>query len=444
MKYDLIVIGGGPGGYSAAASAAELGKSVCLFEAGELGGTCLNVGCIPTKYLLDRAAALEKLRAMTAEGILRDAGAYSFKGVQRGRAAAIEKLRNGVVGLLRSVGVIVVNGHAELLPERTVCCNGETYTAEDIIIATGSEPIMPKLPGIEYCIDSTAALSLSKVPKKLCVIGGGVIGLELGSAYLSYGSEVEIIEMAPSLLGSELKDAGVLLTRMLSDRGMKIQCDCKVLSIEKHDDRLRVNTSKGIIDADAVLAAVGRKPRLSGIDTERLGIETVNGAIKTDGYMQTTASHIYAVGDVIGGYMLAHAAYAEADTAISAIYGDRKPISYRVMPRIIYTLPSFAAVGITPEQANTAGIAFAVGASDYKGNGMAVAEGESGRVFALTDKNSKVTLGFCIVGAGAPEMIAAASTAVDKHYTIDDWKHLTVAHPTLSETLKSAALASAK
>ncbi len=441
MKYDIIVIGGGPAGYSAAAAAAREGKAVCLFEGDKPGGTCLNVGCIPTKYLLDRAAALEKLRAMTAEeGILRNAGEFSFRAVQRGKTAAVDKLRNGVLGLLRSVGVIIVEGRAELLPDRRVICQGEEYEADHVIIATGSESVKNIFPGSELCIDSTGALALDRVPKRLCVIGGGVIGLELGSAYMSYGAEVEVVETAERLLPGELDAAAELLTRRLTDRGMKINCGTKVKSVERRGEGCAVITDGKIIEADAVLLAVGRRPRLDGIDTEKLGLKTERGAIVVDSHMRTNLPGVYAIGDVTGRYMLAHAAYADADAAVSTIFGKNVPVDLRALPRCIYTLPPFAAVGMTQKQAGERGISTVIGRADYRGNGMAVAEGESGCVFAVIDKVKGTTIGFQIVGAGAPEMVAAATLAVKESYTEDDWTRLIVAHPSLSESLKDAAL----
>lgn len=442
MKYDVIIIGGGPGGYTAAQRLACAGRSVCLFEAEFLGGTCLNAGCIPTKYLLDRAAALEKMRAMTADGILRGAGEFSFSAIGRGRAATVERLRRGLDGLMRTSGVTVVRGGAELRADRTVYCNGEAFTADDIIIATGSAPLSLPFPGAEYCLDSSAALTLARLPRRLCVIGGGVIGLELGSAYLSYGSDVTVIELQPEILGGELPEAARLLARGLTGRGMKLRCGTAVTAVEKCGGAYTVRTASGDTEADAVLLAAGRRPRTDGIDVAGLGL-AVNrgGALSVDRYMRTNIAHIYAVGDVTGGYMLAHAAFAEAEIAAAAILGGGAEVDYRVMPRCVYTLPPIAAVGITPEQAARDGIETVVGRADYAANGMAAAEGEPGCVWVVTDKKNLTTVGVFIVGAGAPEMIAAASIAVERHYTADDWRRLTVAHPTLSECLKSAALA---
>lgn len=431
---ELIIIGGGPGGYTAALAAARAGKSVCLFEKDALGGTCLNVGCIPTKYLLDRANALEKIRSMTEEGVLRGAGEYSFKRVMKGKAPVIEKLGAGIASMLRSAKVEVVRGTASFKNANTVLCNGEEYSAGDVIIATGSSPIKLPFRGSEYCIDSTAALSLTKLPKKLCIIGGGVIGLEFASAFSAFGSEVTVIEMMDSILPREEKSAVDLLVRSLTSKGIKIKCSVKVESVEKCGDAYMVRTSAGNIDAECVISAAGRRANTEGLALENAGITPEkNGTIAVNEYLETKIPHIFAIGDVIGGYMLAHAAYAEAEVAVSNILGNKKELDHRIMPRCVYTIPPLAAVGVTSENGT-------LGRFDYRGNGLAVAEGESGCVFAVMDRETKKTVGFTLVGAAAPEMIAAASIAVERGYTQDDWRALTVAHPSLSESLREAAI----
>ena len=442
MNYGLIVIGGGPGGYLAAELAAKAGLSVCLFEKAHVGGTCLNVGCIPTKYLLDRATALEKIRSMTLEGILRNAGEFSFKAVMRGKEEAITKLRSGIESLLRSVKVEYVNGEASFKDSKTVVCNGKEYTADNIIIATGSSPVTLRFPGYEHCIDSTGALALKKVPKRLCIIGGGVIGLELGSAYMAYGSSVDIVELQDRIVANELDEASDLLCRTLKSKGMRIHTATKLLSVEKNGDALTVRTTGGDIVADTVVSAAGRRANTDGLCIEKSGVElNEKGQVKVDSYMRTNVDGIYAIGDVIGGYMLAHAAYTEANVAVDNILGKNVECDESVMPRCIYTIPPFAAVGMSRREAEAKGYETVIGRCDYRANGMAVAEGESGCVFALLDKKTRKTLGFACVGAAAPELISAASIAVERGYTYEDWRKLTVAHPSLSESLRDAVLA---
>ena len=441
MKYGLIVIGGGPGGYLAAANAAKAGLSVCLFEKNKVGGTCLNVGCIPTKYLLDRATALEKIRTMTRDGMLRGAGEFSFKAIMRGKNEAVEKLHSGVESMLRAAKVETVIGAASFKDSKTVICNGKEYTADNIIIATGSSPVTLRFPGYENCIDSTGALSLKKVPRRLCIIGGGVIGLELGSAYMAYGSSVDVVELQDSIAANELREASELLCRALQSKGMRLHTACRVQSVEKNGESFTVHTSGGDIEADVVISAAGRKANTDGLSIENSGVKMNDkGQIEVDSHMRTSVQGIYAIGDVIGGYMLAHAAYSESDVAVDNILGRDTISDESVMPRCIYTLPPLSAVGMSRREAEYNGIETVLGRCDYRGNGMAVAEGESGCVFALIDKNTKRCLGFACVGAGAPELISAASIAVERGYTVDDWRRLTVAHPSLSESLRDAVL----
>ncbi len=440
-NFDLIVIGGGPGGYSAAITAARSGLAVLLCEKEHLGGTCLNVGCIPTKYLLDKAAHLEKTRQLMSRKIYKDAGFYSFKKIQEQKEAAVKKLVGGVSALLTGSGVTVVKGEAVFDTPGQVRCGSEVYTAKNILIATGSKPIALRIPGAQYALDSTAALALRKVPKRLAVIGGGVIGLELASAFRSYGAEVTVLEYMNDLFPNEERNVIAYLKRALEKRGIRILCGTQVQAIEKGNGALHVVYAGGEVEADEVLMATGRGANLAGIDAEKLGLElTKKREIVVNEYMQTNLDGVYAIGDVIGGYQLAHAAYAEAETAIHRILGGNKPLDETVIPRCVYTLPPFAAVGITSQQAEKAGIATTIGKFDYAGNGMALAEDASGIVNVVMDKETRRTLGVQIVGECAPEMIAFAALAVAQKLTYEDWERTIVAHPSLSEMLREAAL----
>ncbi|MEG1850116.1 MAG: NAD(P)/FAD-dependent oxidoreductase, partial [Oscillospiraceae bacterium] len=324
--FELLILGGGPGGYSAALAAARGKKKVALFECEHLGGTCLNVGCIPTKYLLDKAAALEKIRAMTQKNLLRDAGSFSFRNMQAGKGEVVDKLVGGVEFLLKKQGVTTVRGEAKLLPDRRVLCNGEEYDGDAIIIATGSEPILPPIPGVEHTLDSTGVLALSHLPRSLAVIGGGVIGLELASAYASFGTAVSVIEMQSSLLPNELPKAAAQLSSALKKRGIGIHTGFSVKRIETRENGYAVVAGQGETEreflADVVLMAIGRKPALRGVDAKALNLAmTPRGAIAVDDHLCTNLPGVYAIGDVIGGYQLAHAAYAEGEAAVAHLLG---------------------------------------------------------------------------------------------------------------------------
>lgn len=444
-NYDLIVIGGGPGGYSAAIAAGKNKLRTALFETQRLGGTCLNEGCIPTKFLLEKAAALDKIRKLTSQGIFKEAGVYSFKKIQSEKELVVRRLTDGVAYLLKNSGVDVFNEQAELKPGRVVRANGRDYSAKNIIIATGSQPAKIPIPGAELTIDSTAALSLMRVPKNLSVIGAGVIGLELASAFASFGAKVTILEVVENLLPGEEGNATKRLAREIQKSNIEIVLGAKVGSITKTDNGLRVTYSsrenQKQIETDQVLMAVGRKPRLSGIDAEALGLElTPRGFISVDRQMRTNLSNVYAIGDVAGGYQLAHAAFAEAEVAVQNISGKTTSYDDSAIPRCIYTIPAFAAVGTTTQKAKEAGIEVTTGSFPYEANGMALADDASGVVCVIMEKKSQKTIGVQIIGEGAPEMIALATAAVAKGFTFEDWERLIIAHPSLSEMLKEAAL----
>ncbi len=445
QNYDVIVIGGGPGGYTSAISAAKNGKRTALFEKADLGGTCLNVGCIPTKFLLDKAAAIEKIRDLTDKGIFREAGLFSFKKIQLEKGKVVKRLTNGVGALLKKNGVDHYSGEAVLHTNRVVVSGGKEYTAEDVIIATGSEPMRIPIPGAELAIDSTTALNLEKVPPRLTVVGGGVIGLEMASAFASFGSEVTVVEVLEELSPGEERTAVNQMKRALEKRGIKLLLGARIEEIKKADNGLtavcRYQGEQMRVAADQVLMAVGRKPRLDGINADLLGLKlTQKGFIAVDSRMRTSLPHVYAVGDVAGGYQLAHAAFAEAEVAVSNICGKDTENNADYMPRCIYTTPAFAAVGITSAKAKEKGIDCISGSFPYEGNGMALAEGASGTIYVLMDTASKKTLGVQIVGEGAPELVSFATAAVVNGTTLEEWERLVVAHPSLSEMIKEAAL----
>ncbi len=446
-KFDLLIIGGGPGGYSAAIAAAKEGLSVGIFEAEILGGTCLNVGCIPTKYLLDKAAVIEKVRSLTDKKIFKEAGYYSFRKIQAGKEEVIKKLTTGVEYLLKANKITLIRGNARLFEPGKVKCADVEYEGKDIIIATGSESVQLPVPGVEYTITSTEALALEKVPKNLVIIGGGVIGMELASAFCSYGSKVTVIEVLPELFISEERKVVHHLKKELEKREIRILCKTKAEAVKiSESGKYRVEYASvsgeetGTIMADQVIMAAGRKPFLKGIDARALDLRLgEKGEIVTDEYMRTNIPHIYAIGDVTGGYQLAHVAYAEGEAAVAHILGREEAIDFSAVPRCIYTMPAFAAVGITEKEAREQGIETNIGNFAYSGNGMALAEGAEGIVQVLMDKNAQTTLGIQIVGECAPEMIAFATMAVKNKMTLTEWQKIVVAHPSLTEMIKEAA-----
>ena len=444
-QYDVLVIGGGPGGYSLGIAAAKKGLKVALFEKEHLGGTCLNVGCIPTKYLVDKANAMEKVRALVKKDIFRDAGSFSFKKIQQGKGEVTAKLVGGVKYLLKKAGADVITGEATLKAARVVSCGGKDYQGKYVVIATGSVPMMIPVPGHELCIDSTGALNLPSLPRSMVVMGGGVIGLELACAFAAYGTEITVVEMMPELMPREQKEAVRIVVNAMKKQGIALKTGAKMLRIEKNGGLLRavyeIEGKEEYTDCEQVLMAAGRKTNLSGIDAEALGLELDRKkCIVVDKYQHTSLPGVYAIGDVVGGYQLAHAAYAEGEAALADMLGEDKPYGTQPVPVCTYTIPCFASVGLTTESAKDAGYEPVMGSFDYSANGMALAEGASGSVFVIADKATTRTLGVTIVGENSSEMIAMATSAVADGLTTEQWEKMIVAHPSLCEMVREAAL----
>lgn len=443
-QFDILMIGGGPGGYSMAIAAAKKGLRVALFEKERLGGTCLNVGCIPTKYLVDKANAMEKVRSLVEKEIFKDPGFFSFRKIQEGKNQVTGKLVKGVEYLLKKSGVTLISGEATLGQGRIVTCGGKSYQGKHVVIATGSVPMVIPIPGSEYCIDSTGALNLTELPDRMVVMGGGVIGLELACAFASYGTEITVVEMMPQLLPREQPEAVRLLVNAMKKRGIRLYTGGKMLRVEKTATGLRavfaVDGQETSVDCDQVLMAAGRRSNLSGIPWETLGLELdAKKCIRVDQNQQTNLEGVYAIGDVAGGLQLAHVAYAEGEAALAHILGAEHTRAIAT-PACIYANPCFASVGLTTEAASQAGFDPVMGTFDYSANGMALAEGASGSVFVVMDRGSRKTLGVTVVGENASELIAFGASAVENGTTLEQWERMIVAHPTLGEMLREAAL----
>lgn len=444
-EFDLIVIGGGPGGYAAAISAARAGLKTALFEKKRLGGTCLNEGCIPTKYLAEKAGDLEKIRDLVQSGIVREPGFFSYKKIQKGKRAVSEKLVGGVGFLLKKAGVSVIEGSAILNPGRRISCGGREYIGKSVIIATGARPIFAPVPGRELCIGSREALELERLPKTMTVIGGGVIGLEMAAAFAAYGVGIELIEAADRLLPEAMLQAAELVLRGMEKSGVSLNTGARLTGVEKEGKLLRAeyeqNGQRKQALSELVLMAIGRSANLDGIDAEALGLDRDEGGfLKTDAAMKTSAEGVYAIGDVAGGAQLASIAYAGAHTALTDILGAGSQTGSPLVPRCIHTIPCYAAVGLTPQEAEKRGIETLTGSFSYGANGMALAKNASGSVFAVMDKNTQRTLGFTIVGAEAEEMISFAAQSVERGLSLEQWEAALVPHPSLSEMLREAAL----
>lgn len=425
----LLIIGGGPGGYETAVSAVRKGLEVTLITDGPLGGTCLNEGCIPTKTLCHYAELIEQNRKAGLEVV------PDFTALSARRQAVIEQLRSGIGFLLK--GVNVVYGKASLKDSRTVICNGQEYSADKIIIATGSHSAVLPVQGAETVMTSKEALELPEVPQSICVIGGGVIGLELASVFRSFGSEVTVLEYCPSILPRFDVDMAKRLRQMLVKRGIKIETQAQVTAISKASVTYLKKDVEMAVNADAVIMATGRKPNVEGLGLEKAGVEYSSRGIVVDRNFETTVPGIYAVGDVTGGIMLAHAATFHGRRALNHILEQTDSINFDLIPAAVFTMPELATVGLTEEQCKDAGMEIRLLKSFYRANGKAVSMNEEDGFSKIIADNDGKILGAHILGAHASDLIHELSVLMACGVTLDKARDMIHAHPTLSEIIQT-------
>lgn len=455
--FDVVVIGSGPGGYVAAIRAAQLGmKTACVEKQKELGGTCLNVGCIPSKALLYSSELYWKIQHESKlHGIEITDSRLNFGKMMQRKEQIIATFNQGIKSLFQKNKITHLNGKACLLNSQTVQIEGDSekqISANAIILATGSEPIsLPFLPFDERKIlSSTGALSLPNVPKKLLVVGAGIIGVELGSVYARLGAEVVFIEfmdrVCPTLDASLCKE----LKRLLEQQGMRFFLSSKVTGAQISDTvSLQVLLSDQTtqeMHADATLVCIGRKPYTQGLGLEKVGIATTDkGFVKINGSFRTNISSIFAIGDIVDGPMLAHKASEEGVAVAEILAGHSPTIEYAAIPSVVYTEPEVASVGLSEEDAKKYGLDFRIGTFYFKANSRAQCTGEThGFVKMLAESKTDTLLGVHIIGAHASELIAEAAVCLQKRCTCQEIATTPHAHPTLSEALKEAALATKK
>ena len=413
---DLIIIGAGPGGYRAAEYAAKQGLKVVIFEDAEVGGTCLNVGCIPTKTYVHSA---------------------TFEEARERMAAVVPQLRAGVEGILSNPNITLVREKGVFVDAHTV----NDYTASNIIIATGSETKWLPIEGKDdpKVVDSTGLLNLNSLPKRLCIIGAGVIGMEFASVFRRFGSEVTVIEYLKECLPALDSDIAKRLRKQMEKEGITFNMQCAVKQIA--DGEVFFETKKGqmeSVEADVILMATGRKPRTKGLNLESLGITLApNGAIPVDDNFQVT-SHLYAIGDVNGRQMLAHAAEMQAVRVVNHILGKTDGIDFNIMPAAIFTSPEAACVGPTEDQLKEQGIPYVCKKSFWRANGKALAMGESEGMLKLFASPEGIILGCHAYGAHAADIVQEVAVLMCKHTTLQELADMVHIHPTLSEILKNA------
>ena len=449
MNFDIAIIGGGPGGYNAAEKAAKLGMQVVLFEKEDLGGTCLNRGCMPTKALIHSAEAYESMLHAESLGIKTGEVTYDFAAMHARKAQVVEELRKGVEKLMKAGKIQVVYGQAQIAGPGVVTCDGETYEVKDIIIATGSKVAYPPIPGIreEGVYNSRDILEgEGKMFRSLIIIGGGVVGVECASIYRALGCEVTVLEAADHILPVMDKEIAQRLTMMLKKRGCKVEAKAMVQKIEGTPGNMTVTylDKKGketVVTAEGVLAAAGRCANVDGLFAEGVEIEMFKNAIVGDEVGRTSIPHIYVIGDAKAkNIQLAHVAEAQGANAVAVIAGKEPPIDMSVVPSCVYTNPEIAAVGVTEDQAKAMGIMpkavkFLTGA-----NGKCLIENtDSGYVKLVTDSANGRILGAQLVCPRATDMIGELALAVQKGITAEGLHAVIHPHPTFTEMISGAA-----
>lgn len=447
MKTDLIIIGAGPGGYETALLAAERGKKVVLINGGQLGGTCLNAGCIPTKCMVKDAAVVNTLRhadEFAATGVSFD---IDFNRVVTRREQVVTQLRQGVATLLDKAGVTVVEGKASFKDEFTVCVGDDEYNAEHIIIATGSLSKSLPVPGAdaEFVKTSDDILRIEYVPARLVVVGGGVIGLEFASVFNAFGSDVTVIEFMKNIAPVFDSDISKRLKQSLARKGVKILTGAAVKKIEQNEQYEIVTTyelkgkEETVVSSD-LLMAVGRRPNVEGLNLEAAGVSYSAKGIPVDDNMRTNVSHIYAIGDVNARMMLAHVASYQGRRALDSIDGKGDDIRFDVVPSALFTDPECAMCGLTEEQCKEAGREIKIGKSFYRANGKAMAEGETdGLCKLIFDAGTEELIGAHIMGAEAALLAQQCCDFMTARATASSIRQTIFGHPTLSEIILAAA-----
>jgi len=454
-RYDLVVIGSGPGGYVCAIRAAQLGLKVALVEQfATLGGTCLNVGCIPSKALLESSEVFESTREHAADhGVEVNEVKLDLGAMMERKDRIVDELTGGVASLMKKNKVDVVIGRGELEGPDTVVVHGDDTTelgAEHVCLAMGSAPVeLPFLPfDGERVVSSTEALAFDKVPKRLAVIGGGAVGLELGSVWRRLGSEVTVIEMLPTIAPFADTSMAKALERALAEQGIEFRLKTKVTDAKvlKTKVKLTVEPDEGdaeTIDCDRVLVAVGRRPVTNTAKLEAAGVELDDaGRVEVDDHLRTNLDTVYAIGDLVRGPMLAHKAEDEGIAVAETIAGMPGHVNYHAIPNVVYTDPELAMVGRTEAELKDDGVAYSTGRFMFRPNGRAKSLGnEVGQVKILADKETDEILGVHMVGPRVSELIAEAVVAMEMRASAEDLARTCHAHPTLSEVVREAALA---
>ena len=447
--YEVGVIGGGPAGYVAAIRAAQLGRTVVLVEARELGGTCLNRGCIPSKTLLRHAEVIENIEKAKSWGIETGPVTVSMSKMMARKDEVIQKLRTGIAYLMKQGKIDVLNSYGEVQADGSISIeeNGEkkVVKADKVILATGSKPVVPPIPGLEKenFHTSDTIFDIKEIPSSLVIVGGGIIGVEFACIFSALGVPVTIVEMSERIVPSEDPQAAKVLAKSLKKKGISILTSTKVTAVEQRDGGRLVHIERQsgqteTLNTDLILLSVGRSPNTSAFQS--LDLEMNGPFVKVDERMATSQPTIYAAGDLVGNWQLAHVASAEGLVAAANAAGEEETMDYHVVPRCVYTSPEIASVGITEEEAEQSGVAYKVMKVDHASDGKALTLDEKeGFTKLIADTTHGEILGVSMVGFHVTEMIAEPSAYMRLEGTVDELASMIHAHPTVTETLYEAA-----
>ncbi|TQR18768.1 dihydrolipoyl dehydrogenase [Psychrobacillus soli] len=447
--YDVIIVGGGPGGYVAALRAAKNGKRTALVEANHLGGTCLNRGCIPSKTLLKHAEIIETIEKAQNWGIKTDNLTLSLEEMFARKDQVIATLRSGIDHLLRNGKIDVYNGYGTIHAAKKVTVQfgneSKQLTGKKIIIATGSQPVVPPISGLETANYHTTdtIFDITEIPQSIVIVGGGIIGVEFANIFASLKTAVTIVELGNRIIPTEDEDASKILLKSLKKKGIKVLTNYQVASIQEsnHEKMVRIVSQEGKTEdlkADQILLAVGRKPNLSAVS--ELGLKMNGRYLAVNDYLETSEKDYFAVGDVIGGLQLAHVASAEGLTAVENLDEEKEKMNYKVMPRCIYTNPQVASVGMSEAELKEKGIMYKVNKYSFSGNGKALTMGETeGFSKVMIDEKYGEIVGVVMVGAHVTEIIGQSSAYMYLEGTVDELAQMVQPHPSLSEVLMESA-----
>ncbi len=448
-SYDVIIIGGGPGGYVSAIRAAQLGLKAAVMEKEHLGGTCLNIGCRPTETLFQSAEVANTVNESAKYGINSTLDSVDFGAVMKRKDQVVHQLVSGVGYLLKKNKVDVIMGEAKILSPKMVkdVKSGETYETKNVLVATGSSNAVPPIPGLkgERVIDSTALLALKEMPKSMAIIGGGVIGCEFASILNAFGCEITVVEMLPQLLGNMDASLAKATADQFAAEGIRVELGARVKEVSDKGGNKLVTFEKdgkdGTVEAEYVLVSTGRKANSAGLGLEELGVELVKGFIKVDSHMRSSVAGIYACGDITGEGMLAHTASEGGVIAVENMAGIDRELDLKAVPKVVFVNKEIASVGMTEGEAKAAGYEVLSGRFSLVGNGKSLAMGKNeGFVKVVADKDTHAILGMHMEGPSASELVTVGTQLIASEMLLEDVEWTIYPHPAVAEAIREACL----